>query len=791
MVSVIKFDKGDLMIANILVDVPAKATDKTFDYIVPSYMEDIIEIGQRVKVPFGPRLVMGYVLGFSDQSEFSKLRKVSEVLDIIPSLTNELIELGKEIAISNTSPLVTIYKTMLPSALKGKYSKKYKCKDTSLLSLELALKFNKYGELIHSNDLNEYLSELKKNIANENIELIYIVKQVNSEQYLKKIKLLDSTISLRGKKQLEVLEYLIAHPDVDKRDLMRETGCTNPTLNRLVELKVIEEYKIEKYREVSSIYGINDKTVTLNDEQQHVYDEIKYSLNKNEVFLLHGITGSGKTEIYLNIIEDVLNNGKEAIMLVPEISLTPMMVARFKGRFSDQVALLHSGLSTGEKFDEWRKIRRGEVQVVVGARSAIFAPFTNLGVIIIDEEHTDSYKQEDAPMYHAKDVAKLRCKRHGISLVLGSATPSVDSYYKTETGEYRLLEMKQRANKTTLPKVFIEDMRFEFKGGNRSIFSRRLEELIKDRLKKKEQIILLLNRRGHSSFVMCRSCGEVIMCPNCDISLTYHEHNDSLKCHYCGHNEDNKKVCPSCESTHIRFMGIGTEKVEEYVRKTFVDARVVRMDRDTTTKKNSHETLLYEFEHHGDILIGTQMIAKGLDFPKVSLVGVLAADMSLNLPDYKAIEKTFQLLTQVSGRAGRHDIDGEVVIQTYNPDHYAIELARNHDFLAFYAEEKKIREIAGYTPFKQIVQILVSDKEVNKVLKTGTRLVMDLRRMVENEVTVLGPVLPKIARINNYYRAQIIVKYKESTKIDQALKDIYQKYNELIGISIDTNPSLL
>ena len=587
------------------------------------------------------------------------------------------------------------------------------------------------------------------------------------------------------------MAYLKKQDDVYKRDLVNDLKVAQSTLKSLIEKKAIIEYSIETYRTIDSIYGATKKDIILNPEQVRVYEEINKDMDRYQVFLLHGVTGSGKTEIYLNIIEDVLAKGKEAIMLVPEISLTPMMVSRFRGRFGDKVAMLHSALSIGEKYDEWRKIRRKEVSVVVGARSAIFAPFTNLGIIIIDEEHTDSYKQESSPMYHAKDVAKERSKYYNIPLLLGSATPSVESHYNAINGEYKLLEMKYRANKARMPEVYVEDMRNEFQGGNRSIFSKRLDELIKDRLAKKEQIILLLNRRGHSTFVMCRNCGEVIMCPNCDISLTYHEKTDSLKCHYCGHDEPNPLSCPRCGSTYIRYMGIGTEKVEEFVHKRFPKAHIIRMDTDTTNFKGAHEKLLYEFEHNGDILLGTQMIAKGLDFPKVSLVGVIAADMSLSLPDYKAIEKTFQLLTQVSGRAGRHDIIGEVVIQTYNPDHYAINFAKNHDYHAFYQTEMEIRKIAGYTPYNQLVQIIISDKNVRNVLRIGTRIVMRLRKELEDDIIILGPVLPKIARINNYYRAQIIIKYKTSKVIDNVLKNIYFDYNTELSISIDKNPTLL
>ncbi len=779
------------MIAEILVDVKAKAVDRTFDYNVPDKLANIIEIGQRVKIPFGPRFIMGYVLNLKETTEVEKLVNVHSVMDLIPTLTKEMIELGKDLRMTNTSPLVSIYQAMLPTALKSKYKKVLVANDTSMLPLDLALKFDRYGTLELTKDLDPYLKDIKHELKKGSITLSLQIKQVHKEQYIKKIRLVDSTIPVRGKKQQAVINYLEGQEEVLKQELMHALDLNNSTIKTLITKGIIEETSIEMYREIESIYAVNDKTVTFNNEQVEVYNVIKKDINKNEVFLLHGITGSGKTEIYLNIIEDVVNEGKEAIMLVPEISLTPMMVSRFKGRFGDDVALLHSRLSIGEKYDEWRKIRRKEVKVVVGARSAIFAPFENLGVIIIDEEHTDSYKQETNPTYHAKDVALLRTKYYNIPLILGSATPSVETYYKALHNEYKLLEIKHRANRTTLPITYIEDMRYEFQGGNRSIFSRRLHDLIEDRLAKKEQIILLLNRRGHSTFVMCRTCGEVIMCPNCDISLTYHERNNSLKCHYCGHDEPNPTVCPHCNSKHIRYMGIGTEKVEEFVKKTFPTSRVIRMDSDTTKTKNAHEKLLYEFEHNGDILIGTQMIAKGLDFPKVTLVGILAADMSLNLPDYKAIEKTFQLLTQVSGRAGRHVLNGEVVIQTYNPDHYAILHAQNHDYESFYNTEMKIREISGYTPFYNLTQIIITDKDVKKVLKEGTRIVLKLRRNLEDDTQVLGPVLPKIARINNYFRAQIIIKYKQSNKIDDVLKNIYQEYSEILTIAIDKNPSLL
>ncbi len=779
------------MIAETLVDVPSRDVDRTFDYLVPDHLVDVIEIGQRVKVPFGPRFIMGYVLGIKDDTDIERLKQIRGVMDIVPSLTPELIELGRTIAMANTSPLVSIYQAMLPAALKANYKRVLRCHDTSTLPLDVAMLFNKYGEAPYDNRFDSHLKTVKAAVADGRVDIVHRIRQKNVAQYRKRIRLVDATIPVRGAKQQAVIDDLRDADGADKHELMARLEVSHSTIRSLIDKGIIAEEAIEFYREVDHIYAANNKRVTFNDEQQQVYDAITATADHHRTHLIHGVTGSGKTELYLNLIEDVVANGKEAIMLVPEISLTPMMVSRFKGRFGDNVALLHSRLSIGEKYDEWRKVRRREVQVVVGARSAIFAPFENLGVIIIDEEHTDSYKQDTPPMYHAKDVAQLRAEHYDIPLVLGSATPSVDSFYKAQRGVYDLHTIRHRANRTTLPDVFIEDMRYEFQGGNRSIFSRRLEGLIEDRLNKGEQTMLLLNRRGHSTFVMCRSCGEVVMCPNCDISLTYHERTGALECHYCGHKEASPSTCPSCDSPHIRYMGIGTEKVESHVRKRWPTARVIRMDTDTTTFKNAHETLLHEFETNGDILIGTQMIAKGLDFPHVTLVGVLAADMSLNLPDYKAIEKTFQLLTQVSGRAGRHDIEGQVVIQTYHPDHYAIRYAKDHDYLAFYETEMKIRELSGYTPFYQLVQIIVSDKDVKRVLKEGTKIVLTLRKELAGDVTVLGPVLPKIARVNNYYRAQIIIKYRTSDNIDRVLKQIHSTYHEAIGIAIDKNPTLL
>ncbi len=494
-------------------------------------------------------------------------------------------------------------------------------------------------------------------------------------------------------------------------------------------------------------------------------------------FLLHGVTGSGKTEVYLRAIQEVLAKGKEAIVLVPEISLTPQMTSRFKARFGPLVAVMHSALSSGEKYDEWRKIRRGEVKVVVGARSAIFAPFENIGIIILDEEHEGTYKQEDTPRYHAREVAIKRAEYYNCPVILGSATPSLESYARATKGVYTLLTLMKRAKNQALPEVAIVDMRKELKSGNRSMFSVALAEALRKRLEAGEQSILFLNRRGFSSFVLCRDCGTTVECPNCDISLTYHRANERLKCHYCGHEERVPLICPECESEHIRFFGTGTQKVEEEIANLFPEARVIRMDVDTTRRKGSHERLLRQFsEGKADILLGTQMIAKGLDFPNITLVGVLAADTTLHLADFRAAEKTFQLMTQVSGRAGRHELPGEVFIQTYSPEHYAIELAKEHHYEPFYNLEMAARRQYGYPPFYFVTLIQFTHEDVLKVADYASRAATFLQSNLSPDTVIIGPTAAAISRVNNRYRYQCLLKYKKEPKLTETLQQLIRLY---------------
>ncbi len=532
--------------------------------------------------------------------------------------------------------------------------------------------------------------------------------------------------SKRAEKQERVFTYIKGQEaSVPVTSVLKQTGASRATLKSLLDKGVIKEFEKEVYRDPLQAEDIQrSEPLVLTDAQAQVMEPVAKAIaeEQHQMMLLHGLTGSGKTELYLQAISAVLAKNQEAIMLVPEISLTPQMVTRFKARFGELVAIMHSGLSNGEKYDEWRKIHRKEVKVVVGARSAVFAPFTNIGIIIIDEEHETSYKQEETPRYHTRDVAQYRGERHRAPVILGSATPSIESYARAKKGVYQLLSLTERVNGRPLPDVEVVDMRQELRNGNRSMFSLALTEAISDRLEKKQQTVLFLNRRGYSTFVMCRDCGYVASCNHCDISYTYHRKGNSLKCHYCGDEQPMPETCSECGSDHIRFFGSGTQKVEEELAKQFPEARVIRMDVDTTRKKGAHKQLLDAFgQGKADILLGTQMIAKGLDFPKITLVGVLAADSMLHIPDFRSAERTFQLLEQVAGRAGRDELRGEVLVQSYTPEHYSIQLVKEHDYEQFVAKEMQSRKIGGYPPYYFMALLTISDTELASVMQTSQK----------------------------------------------------------------------
>lgn len=724
------------MYVSVLTQIGVKAVDQTFSYHVPKLLENNIKIGVRVRIPFGNMILDGFVLGISDNSSYdnSKIKDIINVIDKEPVLNKEMLLLGKYMSDNLLASLSSCYQVMLPKALKAEVKSNIK------------IKYDRYLHRIKS------IEEIDRYIDNCKYE-----SQIN---LLCKLKEGDILITKMSSSINTIIKYGFASI-------------------------IYEECKRYKYDGIS-----NYKRVNLTDKQRLVSDTIISSFGKSDTFLLYGVTGSGKTEVYMDVIEKAINNGKSAIMLVPEIGLTPQIVGKFISRFGNVISVLHSKLSDSERYDEYRKITNGESKIVIGTRSAIFVPFTNIGVIIIDEEHTSSYKQDNNPRYSAINVAEWRSKYHNCPLVLGSATPSLESFAKAGNHVYKLLSLTERAGGSVLPNVNIVDMKEEVKKGN-FILSDILKNKISEVLSKSEQAIILLNRRGYSSTISCKECGYVYKCPNCDITYTYHKSSNNLKCHYCGYSMVLPNKCSICGSDNLKDYGLGTEKLEETLNSLY-KARIVRMDVDTTSKKGQHQKIIDDFgEHKYDILIGTQMIAKGLDFPLVTLVGVVSIDSSLTSPDYRASENTFQLLSQVSGRAGRSESKGEVIIQTFNPDHYAITLAKNHDYIGFYKEEMKIRKMLKYSPYYYMVLLSITSKDYELGFKEANKIGSYIRNNISNDSIVLGPTMANMFKVNNIYHYQIIIKYRKDDSLMKVLKFIIdmQVKNNKIDVSIDFNPS--
>ncbi len=723
------------MYVDVLCEIGAKAVDNIFEYRVPKDIEGNIKIGIRVSIPFGKMILEGFVINIKNSSNYDKdkIKDITSVIDKEPVLNKEMLELGKYMSDNLLCSKVSAYQVMLPKALKAK------------AGTDIKIKYNRYLRRIKSiEEIDDYI----KNCKYEG--------QIN---LLCKLKEGDILIS----KMSSTINTIIKHG-----------------------LGVVVEVEEKRY----NYTGLsNYKKVTLSREQEDVKNKIVSSFGKSETFLLYGVTGSGKTEVYMSVIEEALKEGKEAIMLVPEISLTPQIVGKFISRFGDIISVFHSKLSDNERYDEYRKITEGKSKIIIGTRSAIFVPFNNLGVIIIDEEHTSSYKQESHPRYNAKDIAIWRSNYHKCPVVMGSATPSLESFARAGNKVYTLLTLSKRPGSSTLPSVQIVDMKEEVKKNN-FILSSILKDKIKEKLDRHEQVILLLNRRGYSSIITCKDCGHTEKCSKCDISYTYHKTSNNLKCHYCGTSKPLINKCSKCGSTNIKDYGIGTEKLEEELHKLY-EARVVRMDIDTTSKKGEHERIIDAFGGgEYDILIGTQMIAKGLDFPRVTLVGVVSADATLSTPDFRASENTFQLLSQVSGRAGRSESKGEVIIQTYNPDHYSIILSKNHDYLSFYREEMKMRKLLKYSPYYYLVVVGISSKDYDLVFKESNKIASFLNKNLNGESIVLGPSMASMFRVNNIFHYQIIIKYRKDDNLIKCLKfidDMYKKNNK-IEVELDFNP---
>ena len=794
-----------MAIAKIIVDVPLMQTDQPYSYKIPEEFKDMLEVGMRVHVPFGKanRLIQGIVLEIEQENDAEvaddDLKEIAEVLDFSPVLTEEQLWLAEELRKSVFSYKISILKAMLPGFLNSSYDKiLYPLEGLSQKDRDRL--FGSQESLAFSSLDLEKQAEMMRLTRKGLLKLEYQAidqKKVKTQSWIQvNLDTLEKLeISNRAKKKLELREYLLAHLEtVPLADLLEH--YSREQINFFVEHGAITIVQKEVQRSAAYFEGIeSNQALELNPEQKQACEAVVGAIGKKHPpFLLQGITGSGKTEVYLQIIQGALDMGKTAIVLVPEISLTPQMTERFIARFGEQVAILHSGLSNGEKYDEWRKVERGEAQVVVGARSAIFAPLKDLGVIIIDEEHEASYKQDSNPRYHARDVAILRVQYNRAALVLGSATPSLESRARAGKGVYQHLRLTKRANPlASVPEVQLIDFRDYIGQNETSNFTPPLIEAIQDRLAKKEQVVLMINRRGYSSFVMCRECGTVDTCPNCDISLTLHMDTKTMNCHYCGFSKEIPHVCPNCQSRSIRYYGTGTQKAYDELTELFPEARILRMDVDTTRKKGSHQTLLDQFgKGEADILLGTQMIAKGLDFPNVTLVGVLNADTALNLPDFRSSERTFQLLTQVAGRAGRAEKAGQVLIQSYNPNHYAIRFAKDQDYEGFYAYEMGIRRQLGYPPYYFTIGITLSHKKEEEVLERAYQVMEILRSGLSDASIILGPTPKPIARTHNLYHYQILIKYRLEDELDSTLNQVLaltqERENSELRLSIDHEP---
>ncbi len=764
-------ERWESMIASIVVDILAKQVNRSFDYLVPPHLEGILRVGYRVRVLFGNRTVMGFVVELKTSTAFKKkLKEISDIVDVYPVLNEEFVGLAKTIAEQNFSYIASALQTMIPTALKIKYQKVAVAKT---IPKELKSIFNGRKEIIIDHRPLEEQKLLYAAYERKEIELDTRLKKTRNEKTITYVYVLKEDGIPTSKQGENLLRYLLELNEPTPVDvLLEDSGYSKSVLKTLLDKGIVGSFKKEvltlKEEEIPLM-----EEYPLTEEQEKCFKSLQ--LGQSKTYLLHGVTGSGKTLVYIRWIKEVLNQGKQALLLVPEIALTPQITSIFKSYFGNDVAIMHSRLSITDKYSAWKRVINHEVNIVIGARSAIFAPLDNLGIIIIDEEHESSYIQDTNPRYNALDIAAIRNKTHSCPLVLGSATPNVSDYYKALEGEYALLSMPNRANQKPMPKKRIVDMTEELKQGNKSVFSKVLKEELIHVFQRGEQAILFLNRRGHSSFVMCRSCGEVIQCPHCDVSLTYHAYNNLLKCHHCGYSRPNVEQCPSCGSGKIRFVGSGTEKVMEELHNLLPEARVLRVDLDTTSRVQDYEETFRKFKNHeADILVGTQMIAKGLDFANVTLVGIVNADLALHYPSYLANMTAYNLIEQVSGRAGRGELTGEVIVQTYKPSHYVIQSALHNDYEGFVKRELEYRRISKMPPYSLAIEVMVESKNCIAAKEEVNRIAYALRS-VAKQSEILGPAEGLPFKLNDVFRFTIQLKIVEDIVLDK-LKEIYPIY---------------
>lgn len=738
------------MYANIIIDITHEKLDKIFQYKIPEELEPELAIGTEVIVPFGKgnRETSGYVIGFSNSADYDpeKIKPVLKKAEKRMAIESKLVSLAAWMKEYYGGTMIQALKTVLP---------------------------------------------IKKQ---ENIRQKRSVRLLLNEEDAK--RQLDLFLHKNQKARARVLAGLLDQPEQDYELITKKLNVPLSVLRSLEDMGIIVIESQNMFRNPVKYKRKEEKLIEYTEEQQNAICIFKEDYLKGErnTYLLYGVTGSGKTEVYMEMIRRVLDDGKQAIVLIPEIALTYQTVMRFYGKFGNRISILNSRMSAGERSDQMERVKRGEIDVMIGPRSALFTPFSNLGLIIIDEEHENTYKSEQVPRYHARETAIVRAKMEGASVVLGSATPSLEAFYRCSTGEYRLLRLVNRAMNQALPDVYTVDLREELKSGNRSIISQKLRELITDRLEKKQQIMLFINRRGYAGFVSCRSCGHVVKCPHCDVSLASHK-GGKLVCHYCGYETKMIKTCPECGSEYIGAFKAGTQQIEDLVKREFPEAKVLRMDMDTTKQKDGHEAILSKFANEeADILIGTQMIVKGHDFPNVTLVGILAADLSLYTSDYQAAERTFQLLTQAAGRAGRGKTHGEVVIQTYSPDHYSIQMAAVQDYEGFYDAEIAYRDLMGYPPVNHLLAVLMTGED-EKYLEMAAGYLKEFAVRVDKrkELQIIGPASPHVGKVNDVYRRIFYIKGEES-KLLIEVKNLLEQYIEInkgfdkIRIQFDFNP---
>ncbi len=814
------------MIAQIILNNNSHAADRLFDYLVPQHMTKDISVGRRVRVPFGRtnKLSEGYVYSLTDESEYASLKELSGYVDGYVYFDEKKAELADFMRHRYFCTYISAIKCFIPTGISTKFTRYFSLADKpddeiksfcahSTTADKIISCLKAYGEMSEENIQNEVGKKNVTSVLNKLSEAGFISLSTRESRAVKdSIKtfveliidrdeayLVIDSMSTRAKARARALEVVADNRIIELSELLLCASCQKASVDALADAGYISYNELvcndDNLIEIDSSKA-EWKKLTI--EQQRAVDTVTPAIESGEksVFLIHGVTGSGKTEVYLNLIKKTISNGRKAVFLVPEISLTPQMISLFYSRFGDNVAVLHSKLTLKQRYNEWMRIKNGEVSIAVGARSAIFAPFDDIGLIIIDEEHETTYKSEMSPRYDAVEIARLVTRQHSSVLVLASATPSVDSYFKAKSGAFTLIEMPTRANNAPLPEVRICDMRAEMENGNMSIFSKELQNAIEDNLVRGEQSILFLNRRGFSGFVSCRSCGYVMKCPNCNVSLTYHKSNGKMVCHYCDYKTSVAGTCPSCDSKHIKFFGIGTEKIAEEVNKLFPKANVIRMDADTTSGRMSHETILNTFaEGKADILVGTQMITKGLDFENVTLVGIVAADMSLSVDDYRAGERTFDLITQVAGRAGRAEKKGYAIIQTYNPDDETIICSSKQDYKSFYNDEIETRMLLGYPPFSEFINFVFSSANQKSAFEKANSFYNELMSELGKTAfdgTVFKPCEAPLFRINNKYRYHFLIKTSYKKDIYNIIRKVYTSHQggkNPVTISIDVNPN--